>query len=114
MASSARLPPSPRLLARMVTSTYLTETMMLIDQKNQRQDAQDVAFVDLQGMLAGETFMQGVKRACADIAIDDSECAHQQCAKGRLFTAFCLGHLIHHLFMRPKFLFFHSSPRVTS
>ena len=76
-AISARMPPSPRLSACMISITYFTVTMSTSDQKiSDRMPRTSVG----RDRHAGEELqagLEGVERAGADIAIDHAEHGEQ-------------------------------------
>ena len=86
-ASSDRLPPSPRLSARMMIATYFTETRIVMVQNTSESTPSTVAG-DRDRMMAGEGFLEGVERTRADIAEHDADGRNHQSSQ---LTAFrCL------------------------
>src|SRR5215510_14111979 len=64
--NSARIPPSPSLSARRTRTTYLSDTIAISAQKDERDDAEHVGRQGVPGR--GERNGQGVERARPDIA----------------------------------------------
>ena len=62
-ASSARLPPSPLLSARMMIMTYLSVTTIIIDQKIRLRTPRMCGRSVAQLVMAGEGLAEGVDRA---------------------------------------------------
>ena len=77
-ASSARLPPSPLLSARMMIVTYFRRHDDHHRPEDQAEDAVDVQLVDAQRVVAGEGLAEGVDRRRADVAEDDADGADGQ------------------------------------
>ena len=77
-ASSARLPPSPLLSARMMIVTYLIVTTIIIDQKIRLSTPRICESVGRQRVMAGEGLAEGVDRAGADVAEDDADRADRE------------------------------------
>ena len=62
-ANKAKLPPSPRLSARMVTSTYLTVTTRISAHTRHREDAKDMGLVQRELVATDKAVLKGVERA---------------------------------------------------
>ncbi len=77
-ASSASVPPSPLLSARMMTVTYLSVTTSIIDQNIRLSAPRMCGLSSASEMMAGEGFAERVERAGADIAEDDADRAHRE------------------------------------
>ena len=86
-ASSARLPPSPLLSARMMIVTYFSVTMIIIDQKIRLSTPIDVQLVGNQRVMAGEGLAEGVDRRRADVAEDDADRADDELVQRALGVA---------------------------
>ena len=72
---SAMMPPSPSLSARITSSTYLSVTMIVTDQKISEMIPKTLSVDAVTGMrVAGvEDRLDGVERAGADVAEDDAQ-----------------------------------------
>ena len=75
------IPPSPSLSARMMNVTYLTETISVIAQKIERDDAVDLLAPGLEAVLGREDGPQRVERARPDVAEDDADRAEDDRAR---------------------------------
>ena len=76
-AISARMPPSPRLSARITRKTYFSVTMTISDQKisdSTPMISTRVVTVGVEQLQAG---LEGVERTGADVAVDDAQHRHQ-------------------------------------
>ena len=78
------MPPSPRLSARMISSTYLSETTIISAQKIVDRPAEDVLRSERNAVAGREGFLDGVERAGADVAEDDAEREQRQRRAGLL------------------------------
>ncbi len=72
-ASSAMMPPSPRLSARSTSVTYLSETTIISAQKIADMPPRMFSGVSANAVLGIEGFLRRVERARADIAVDDAQ-----------------------------------------
>jgi hypothetical protein len=72
-ASSDSVPPSPSLSARSSSSTYLMVTMMVSAQIISEIEADDLETRQAVGGDRLQGFAKRVKRAGADIAVDDAD-----------------------------------------
>ena len=70
----------------MATTTYLTVTTSISDQKNQRQHAEDVRPIDCERMRADEALLHRVERRRADVAEHHADRAEHQLGQ-RFFGA---------------------------
>ena len=75
---SARMPPSPRLSARMTKTRYLIEMTMISDQKISESTPSTLSGVGGDAVLAVKALAQRVERAGADVAVDDAERAERE------------------------------------
>ncbi len=80
----ARMPPSPRLSARRIRMRYLTEMIRMSDQRMSERTPRDVGRRGSERVLAVEAFAQGIERARADIAVNDSEAGEAEQKKAAL------------------------------
>ena len=72
-ASSARMPPSPRLSARMTIVRYLNVTTKLSDQKMSERMPRTFGSSTGKPVRPAEALLQRVERAGADVAVDDAQ-----------------------------------------
>src|ERR1700730_15662982 len=70
-ANSAKMPPSPRLPARMIRMAYLNETITISDQRITDTMPMMVSGESVRGACG---LLDSIERAGADIAVDDAEC----------------------------------------
>ena len=67
------MPPSPLLSARMMSTTYLSDTTIISAQKDRRDAAEDRFRVERDAVRGIERFLDRVERAGADVAVDDAQ-----------------------------------------
>ena len=72
-ASSAMMPPSPRLVARSTSTTYLSDTTIISDQKIAETPPRMFSGVSGIPCCGIEGFLRGVQGTGADVAVDDAE-----------------------------------------
>ena len=77
-AISARMPPSPRLSARMTKTRYLSEMTMISDQKISESTPRTFSGVAATPCVHVKALAQRVERAGADVAVDDAERAQRE------------------------------------
>ena len=89
------MPPSPRLSARMMITTYLSVTMLISDQNTSDKRAEHVVVVDGDAVVSGKRFLEGVERTGADVSIHNPHGAEHEGGE-RLLGALLLVRLGEH------------------
>ena len=72
------MPPSPRLSARMISITYLSDTTIISDQNIIDRPARMFSCVERDAVRRGERFLHRVQRAGADVAEHHAEREQRQ------------------------------------
>src|SRR3569833_413318 len=81
-ASNARLPPSPRLSARIMNSVYITATTSLSAQKISERIPRICALTMASGWAPMKHSLTAYSAACANVAVHDVDGAVDQAALG--------------------------------
>src|SRR3569833_2088224 len=83
-ASNARLPPSPRLSARIMNSVYFTDTTRISDQKMSERIPRKCALSTASGWAPRKHSLTAYSAACANVAVHDVDGADEHAAHGRV------------------------------